>query len=197
MIQSSRIKSGNAAFDAFVTATDWMVDRYLPEKYGEVRPTRGYLYCGIPLIAIFGGLLLWLSFFAPYPQAGTAVTRIVFAIIAAGGILLCSLYFRARSFFRGYGIHRYSWGRYRETIPYASFAAAEIGYWRAVRFRRHDGSYWNLPTGDVHRVLRQILWTAQRSGVPIPDMISLQNRFGVTSLEGASRKAWRRAQGVR
>lgn len=195
MIQSVGIKTGNAAVDAIITVIDWMVDRYLPEAYGEVRPTRGYLYFGITLLVAFGGLFLWLSFFAPYPHTDTAITRIVFAIIAAGGILLCSLYFRARSFFRSYGIHRYSWGRYRETIPYASFSAAEIGYWSAFRFRRHDGSYWNLPTGDVYRVLRQVLWSAQRSGVPIPDMTSLQNRFGVTSLEGAGRQAWRRAQG--
>ncbi|MEQ1783805.1 MAG: hypothetical protein ABMA14_20810, partial [Hyphomonadaceae bacterium] len=158
----------------------------------ELRPPRGLLYFGLPLILVGFGIAAWVPIAVPMTD-GTRLTCIVFGAIGAIGLLMCILYFRFRVFFRSFGIHRYRWGRYVDTLPYTNFKAAELGYWSPLRLVRADGTYWNFPSNDLRYALDEVLWNLSRGGVPVPDSIGLQNRFGLTSFETGSRAAFRRA----
>ena len=186
-----RVTTGNAIADTIIAIVDAVVDRFIPAKHAELRPSRALLYFGLPLIAVGFGLAIWVQFAVPSAD-GTRLTSVVFGSIGAIGCFLCVLYFRFRVHFRSFGIHRYQWGRYIDTLPYASFRAAELGYWSALRLVRADGTYWNFPSSDFLRVLDQLLWNLNRGGVPVPDTIALRNRFGVASFETGSRADFRR-----
>lgn len=185
------IKTGNASADAVIAIVDAIVDRFYPTKYAELRPHRGLIYLGLPLVVAGFGFSVFISIFAQRAN-GSPVPFIVLGAIGTIGLLMCVLYFRFRIFFRRSGIHRYQWGRYVETLSYANFKAAELGYRSALRLACVDGTYWNFPSSDVRRVLAQVLWNLSRSGVPVPDPIALQSRLGFASFETGSR-AFRRA----
>ncbi|MEQ1781884.1 MAG: hypothetical protein ABMA14_11020, partial [Hyphomonadaceae bacterium] len=86
MTSPPRTTTGSSIGDTLIAIVDGLVDRFYPTKHAELRPPRGLLYFGLPLILVGFGIAAWVPIAVPM-RDGTRLTCIVFGAIGAIGLL--------------------------------------------------------------------------------------------------------------
>jgi len=167
-----------------------IVDRFVPHRHAEVRPSRNWLVFALYVFG-FGALLFIGSLVMRRPEDAPFLRTIALVLLAAGFVCVAA-YVRFRVHFRSYGIYVYRLGLPVRMIPYAEFARAELGYWAALKLVRRDDTFWIVPMPDHQGGLAEVIWRLRRADLPTPDTIALRNRFGLDEVAAGDRRGFQR-----